>query len=198
MRLPSAVLSWLWRCGDFLYRWTHGLTDPAAEVGPVLRVQVKPYRGTPLALADGSLIRPGDPIGVIHLNNECVSALHGDGAGSRWAGLAFRRAFHASLETLAEHARDAPRYRAVRGFTATTIFHHGTEWIGFEVRPLSRPLLSRLVAAYQRRLLTQFHPLGRRRPGRPRFADAKQIWISREELIRRYAPERSSARGTHA
>ncbi len=198
VKLPSAVRRWLWRGGDFLYRWVHGLTDPAAEVGPILRVQVKPYRGSPLTLGDGSLILRGDPIGVIHLNNERVSALHAKRGGSRWAGLAFRRAFQASLQALAEGARTTPRYHAVRAFTTTTIFHQGTERAGFEVRPLSRPLLGRLVAAYERGLLIQFHPLGRRRPGRQRFAEARQIWISREELLRRYAPERSSLRDTHA
>lgn len=183
---------------DFLYRWGHGLTVPAAEVGPILRVQVKAYRGTPFTLADGTLIQRGDPIGDIHLNNERVVGLHENGTRSRWAGLASRRAFHASLVALAERALNAPQYRAVRGFTATTIFHQVTERMGFDVLPLPRPLTGRLVAAYQRCLLARFHPLGKRRPGRPRFAEARKIWISREALLRRYAPERSSARGTHA
>jgi hypothetical protein len=159
---------------------------------------VKPHRGRPLILADGTDIKPGDPIGVIHLNNERASALHGSRPGARRVGLAARRAFHASLEALAEHARRSSRYRPLKAFTAATIFHRGTERMGFEVRPLSRPLLSRIVAAYERGLLALFHPLGRRRLGRPRFAEAREIWISRDDLLRRYAPERSSARETHA
>ena len=183
---------------DRAYRWLHGLSIPDAEVGPVLRVRVTRHRGRPLTLKDGTLIRPGDPIGDFHLDNERMVALHDGGRRSRWAGLASRRAFHASLEALAEQALAAPRYDGVRAFTATTIFHEVTDLMGFEIRPLASRWGARLVAAYERSLLAHFHPLGRRRPGRFRFGEARRIWISRDELIRRYAGERSSPRGTHA
>ena len=186
------------RVYDFVYRWLHGLTDPAAAAGPILRVRVTRYRGRPFTLGDAAPIRRGDRVGAIHLDNGRVAALHEGGRQSRWAGLAFRRAFHASLEALAEQVGNTPRYREVRAFTATTIFHEGTDLMGFEIRSLSGRLRARIVAAYERSLVTRFHPLGTRRPGRPRFEEARQIWISREELIRRYAAERSSAKGTHA
>lgn len=183
------------RVYDVTYRWIHGLMDPETEVGPILRLRVTRYRGRPFVLADGTPIHPGAPIGEIHLNNERVAALHN---GGRRVGLAVRRAFHASLVALAERAQESPRHQIARAFTATTIFYHGTERMGFEVRPLPRPLLSRIVGAYQRCLLAYFHPLGRRRPRRQRFREARQIWISRDALLRRYASERSSARDTQA
>ncbi|MBI2153148.1 MAG: hypothetical protein HYU24_05505 [Candidatus Rokubacteria bacterium] len=194
----GGVLRPILRGYDFLYRWLHGLSTPDAAVGPVLRVRVARHRGRPLTLKDGTLIRPGDRIGDFHLDNERMAALHDGGRRSRWAGLASRRAFHASLEALAEQALAAPRYDGVRAFTATTIFHEVTDLMGFEIRPLLSRFGARVVAAYQRSLITRFHPLGRRRPGRFRFGEARRIWISRDELIRRYAGERSSPRGTHA
>ena len=149
-------------------------------------------------LGDATSIRLGDLIGDFHLDNDRMVALHEGGRRSRWAGLAFRRAFHASLEALAEQVGNNPRYREVRAFTTTTIFHEGTDLMGFKIRPLSNRWGARLVGAYQRSLITLFHPLGKRRPGRSRFVEAREIWISREELIRRYAAERSSAKGTQA
>lgn len=194
----EGVLRLVLRGYDFLYRWLHGLSTPDAAVGPVLRVRVTRYRGRPFTLRDGTPIRQGDRIGDFHLDNERMAALHDGGRRSRWAGLASRRAFHASLEALAEQALAAPRYDGVRAFTATTIFHEVTDLMGFEIRPLSSRLGARVVAAYERSLIRRFHPLGERRPGRQRFEEARQIWISRDELVRRYAPERSSPRGTHA
>lgn len=194
----EGVLRPILRGCDFAYRWLHGLTDPASVVGPILRVRVARYRGRSFTLGDGTPIHRGDLIGDFHLDNERMVALHEGGRRSRWAGLAFRRAFRASLEALAEQALTAARFHAVRAFTTTTIFHEGTDLMGFEIRPLSTRLEAWLVAAYQRSLITHFHPLGRRRPGRYRFGEARQIWISRDELVRRYAPERSSASGTHA
>jgi len=183
---------------DTAYRWIHGLSGPEAEVGPIMRLRMTRYRGQPFTLADGTPIRRGDLIGEIHLNNERVAALHDGGRRSRRAGLAARRAFQASLVALAERVGGTPRYGALNAFTAATIFYRAAERLGFEVRPFPRPRLGRLVAAFQRRLLAHFHPLGRRRPGRRRFAEARQIWISRDELLRRYAPERSSVRDTHS
>ena len=192
------MLRLLLRGSDRAYRWLHGLSTPDAAVGPVLLVRITRHRGPPLTLADGTSVRRGDRIGDFHLDNERMAALHDGGRRSRWAGLAFRRAFHASLEALAKQTLAAPRYQGVRAFTTTTIFHEGTDLMGFEIRPLSRRFVARLVAAYERSLITHFHPLGRQRPGRFRFGEARQIWISREALVRRYAGERSSARGTHA
>ncbi|MBI3028877.1 MAG: hypothetical protein HYY64_05140 [Candidatus Rokubacteria bacterium] len=194
----GGVLRLLMRVSDFAYRWLHGLTDAASAVGPILRVRVTRHRGRPFTLGDGTPVRRGDRIGDFHLDNERMVALHAGGRRSRWAGLAFRRAFHASLAALAEQTLTAPRYQGVRAFTTTTIFHEGTDLMGFEARPLSRRFVARLVAAYERSLITHFHPLGKQRPGRFRFGEARRIWISREELVRRYAGERSSARGTHA
>jgi hypothetical protein len=207
---PMSILSsWMGACEsesvigpfvhlyDLVYQWIHGLIGPEAEVGSILRLRVRRYRGRPFMVADGTPIRRGDLIGEIHLNNERVAALHDGGCRSRQAGLAARRAFQASLVVLAERARRSPHDRPVRAFYATTIFYQAAERLGFEVHPLPRPRLARLVAAFQRRLLAHFHPLGKRRPGRRRFAEARQIWISMDELLRRYALERSSARDTH-
>lgn len=194
----EGVLRALLSACDWVYRRLHGLTDPRAEVGLALRVRLARYRGRPFALADGTAVRRGDLVGDFHLHNERVAALHEGDARSPRAALAFRRAFMASLSALAERALTDPAYRDVRAFTATTIFHTGTERAGFETRPLRHPLMGRLVAAYERALLRRLHPLGAARPGRFRFAEARQIWISRETLIRRYASATSSASGTHA
>jgi hypothetical protein len=182
---------------DRFYRWFYGLLGPEAEVGPILRVRLARYRGRPFTLGDGTAVGAGDLIGEFHLSNERAAGLHGGGGPP---GLAFRRAFEASLVALAERAATAPAYRDVRAFTSVTIFHTGTQREGFEIHPLPHPLWGRLVGAYERALMAHFHPHGRpQRRRRGRFAEARRIWISRGELLRRfYAPARSSPSGTHA
>jgi len=179
------------RCCDFAYRWLHGLTDPAAEAGPVLRVEVARYRGDPRTLADGTEIRPGDRIGILHLHNERVARLHGDGNNTSTAGLKFRRTFVASLRELARRLGESERYAGVKAFMAETIFHQGTRHVGFEILPLRGSARSRLVATYERVLVAHYHPLGRRRVRRLRVREARAIWISRNELLRRYGSESS-------
>ena len=187
MEAGRVVFGLFFRVNDLVYRWLHGLTDPAAEVGEALRVGVLRYRGPRLALADGTEIRPGDRIGILHLNNERVARLHAAGGETPTAGLKFRRAFVASLTELARRVLATDRYAGVKAFTAQTIFHHGTQRLGFEILPPAGLLRGRFVAAYERHVLGRYHPLGRRGASRTRFNEARAIWISRSELLRRYA-----------
>ncbi len=178
-------------CYDVAYRWLHGLTDPAAEVGPALRVQVVRYRGPAVTLADATHVRPGDTIGILHLHNEQVARFHGDGSNTPAAGLKFRRAFVASLRELARRIVQSERYAGAKAFMSETILHQGTQRAGFEIFPLGSSAWSRLVAAYERALLARYHPRGRRMASRTRFSEARAIWISRNELLRRYGAESS-------
>ncbi len=178
-------------CYDVAYRWLFGLTDSAAEVGPALRVQVVRYRGHAVALADGTEVRPGDTVGILHLHNERVAWFHGDGSDTPTAGLKFRRAFVASLRELARRIVESERYVDVKAFMAETIFHQGTQRAGFEILPLGSSAWGRLVAAYERALLARYHPRGRRMASRTRFSEARAIWISPNELLRRYGSESS-------
>jgi hypothetical protein len=188
-----AVLGLLLRGADIAYRWLHGLDDPDAQVGPILRVEVARHSGQTLRLRDGTEVRPRDRVGIIHLNNERVARLHGDDQDVH-AGLQFRRDFVASLAELARQVAAMRRYEGVRAFTSETILHHGTQRAGFEILPLPNTLRSRLVAAYERAVLARYHPLGRRGSGRARFSEARAIWISRDELLRRYGTDLSAPR----
>lgn len=194
----DAVLGLFLRSYDLAYRWLHGLTDPRAEVGPALRIEVRRYRGPAVALADGTEVRRGDRIGVIHFNNEYMARLHGDGSETPWAGLKARRAFLASLRALARQVVETDRYAGVQAFMAETIFHRQMDLAGFEIRPLPRSTPGWIVAAYERALLAYYHPLGRRRTKRLLARQARAIWISRKALLRRYGAERSAPSETGA
>jgi len=174
---------------DLAYRWLHGLTDPAAAVGPAVRVAVSRYRGPTVTLADGTEVRRSDRIGVIHLNNEQIARLHGDGSETPTAGLKLRRGFVASLRELARQVVETQRYTGVKAFMTQTIYHKPTGQVGFEILPIPSSTWSRIVAAYERALLASYHPLGRHRTRRLRPRQARAIWISRSALVRRYAPE---------
>jgi hypothetical protein len=56
---------------------------------------------------DGPLIRPGDRIGVLHLNNARTALLHAHEPSLLRAGLEFRRQFFASLHALAHLLTEA-------------------------------------------------------------------------------------------
>lgn len=172
---------------DRAYRWVHGLDRTTAEIGSAFRLEIRRSRRA-RALPDGTRIRRGDRIGILHLNNERIAALHGNGLSPLAVGLEFRRQLVASLQTLAALAESGP-LTDVQAFAATTIFHQGLARLGFEQEPRS-PAWPRLVAAYQRALLASVHPAGPLRLQRTTYHQARRLWISRSALGKRYGRAR--------
>jgi hypothetical protein len=97
---------------DRVYRLCHRLDTPNSEVGSALRIEFRRARRT-LRLTDGTTIGLGDRIGVLHMNNDRLSALHVSGLSPMAVGLDFRREIITSLSALAVLASrgDAPRTR---------------------------------------------------------------------------------------
>jgi hypothetical protein len=187
-----------WRFYDRVYQRLHRLQDLSLPEGTVLRLGLSRYRGRPLTLSDGSVIRHGDRIGVIHIHNEGVASLHApDGAPHRGA-LVFLERFRASMRSLSgQIATGDPA--DVRAFTGTTVLFAAMARAGFDVLPLKPRWRGRMVGTYQRWVMARHHTLGNRRFKLDRFVESRAVWISREALLRRYGPASSSLeRGTRA
>lgn len=168
---------------DRLYRAWHGLAQPASEVGVALRIELR-RSSHPVQLRDGTVVRRGDSIGVLHLNNDRVATL-GASRTSIAAGLELRRHLVASLHVLAERCRTDRQFACIHAFSATTIYYRGLNGLGFEEGSdwLWWP---RLVGAYQHSLSAVL----RRQSGRlgrgAERRNAKRLWLSRTTLIDRY------------
>lgn len=178
---------------DRLYRFLHGLDRATSEVGSAGRIAVRRSHRT-LQLACGTIIRFGDRIGILHLNNTFIAALHADGIAPIAVGLEFRRQLVSSLHDLAGLAGPSGQLKDIKAFSATTIFfHQGFRRLGFAPDD-DAPSWPRLVAAYQRALLASLHPAGPVRLRRASYRRALRLWISRENLLARYGAEARPAR----
>jgi hypothetical protein len=186
-------LGWALAGYDTVYRARHHLDTPESEIGSCLRIELRPSPWT-FRFADGTLVARGDQIGVLHLNNDAVVALHADGLSPMAIGLHFRRNIFLSLRILAQRFRHDQRFGDVHALSATTILHtHMRRRLGFEVEP-GALLSPRLVALYQRTLLTWLHPAGRLRLRGCDFGTAARLWLSRSALLARYGGEADETR----
>ena len=98
------------------YRFLHGLDRPEAQAGPLLSVERR-CMARVLRLADGTLLRQGDRVGVLHVNNARALALHTDGLGPAAVGFEFRRLFMASLRALAARAADGGPWASLTAYS---------------------------------------------------------------------------------
>ena len=176
---------WVVTAYDRSYRLLHGLDRPEAQVGPVLRVERRRLRRA-LRLADGTRLRRGAPIGVLHLNNARVLDLHRDGRGPGAIGFEFRRLFLSSLHALARQAAAGGPLAGLQAYSATTLFHRRLAMLGFSPASDPRSIWWSLVGRYERLLLDSLHPAG---AARARRAEARRLWIARERLLARYGCE---------
>jgi hypothetical protein len=183
LRAARPSYAWAVTLYDRVYRFGHGLSTPASEVGPALRLEIR-HRRRAVRLGDGTVIDAGERIGVLHLNNDRVVTLHADG-GPVAVGLGFRRQVLASLRVLAAFSQHGGPLADVRAFCATTIFHRGLKRLGFETAAEGLAW-SVLVAAYQRSLLSSLHPRGALRSHRAAYIRAELLWMSREKLLAGY------------
>jgi hypothetical protein len=134
-------------------------------VGSAARIQVQRSRRR-VRLADGTIIRLGDPVGVLHLNDNREFALHADGLLPVTVGFEFRRHFLSSLYELARLAGPDGRLTDVKAFFATTtFFHEGFKQLGFEAEDTA-PAWLRLRPSTLHR--------------------TRRLWISRKTLLVRY------------
>lgn len=170
---------WLWR-----------LEDVGPAEGGAFRVRPVTYRGEEIRLSDGTSVRPGQPIGELHLRNDTLASLHEQAEGSRQVGWLFRDLLVRGLRDLADLAREGERYRHLPGFCGTSMLHYGAEKLGLEVRPVRPGLRLRLLRIYQRLLTARHHPSGAGRMAQgTRTRDPAEVWISRASLLALYGSD---------
>jgi hypothetical protein len=158
--------------------------------------------GRRLTLSDGASVRQGDPLVNIHLWNERLDELGGVTTPAAWGAATFHR-FRFSLQRLAALLSDAADWRETVAVLGELSFvtdlekaRRFFEPLGFDLVLVDQPGLKIWRGAFWDNLFASwlmwaFNPASLR--GK-RLADLTrvQIWMSREELLRRYsAPQRA-------
>jgi len=156
--------------------------DTILTLGPAI------HYGPDLILRDGTMIHPDARVGELHLDRARVAHLHRT-VSQRRVGFALRRELEATLQRLAQRVIERPHDHQLEAFRSTTLFWKEATRLGFEVCAHDIGWHQVLLCWYQRMLLVRDHPLGRHRL-RGRRWEARTIWLSRRELLRRYAGQR--------
>lgn len=173
----EALTAWWWRLRPI-------------RPGSVLRYRVLVHRGPPLSLADGTVVRPGDRVVDLHLDNRALTRMLVEERATPWSLLRRLKEDLAALLRLGERGK----LGEVRALYGMTLFAEPARRLGFEVRPLPRTWRWALVHFYLVGLVALYHPEGWRRAARLRDRLwPGQVWMSWAAL-RRLRAEKEAAR----
>lgn len=190
MSFTRRVIKGGFRLYDRLYHQMFRLRT----VGPLLYVGCARYRGPARVFADQTELRPGEPVGTLHVNNTLIASLYEtDGAGQRVA-LAFSRLLLASLESLAAKAQTDPWLRDIPVYQGINWFRSRGKRIGFEVEALAGGLRAGLLRWHFRLLLYAF--AGGNESWKTRPIQPHLFWLTRRQLIKHFGREGSRGDST--
>lgn len=154
-----------------------------------------------LVLSEGTRVRAGAPVLMLHLWNEHLPHPGADGPDLRWAAGVRRmltRSFRQVARWLAEQP-DGHRVEAIGGITVLAVSADGRptpliRHLGFDVFPYRRAL-GRFGEFWENfytwAIMWTFNPVSLRGRSLLRLRRA-EIWMSREAFLHRYGPDPTS------
>jgi hypothetical protein len=153
----------------------------------LLSLQLTHHRGREVHLADGTIVAPGDPIAVLHVDNRALRAMN---VGSGWQLEGIRRG-RADLRALADWTARQPQTTRPLAFYGYSILAPLAARVGFEIHEVPLTRWKRVVNWYLRGVMARWSPAGRGRLTRGRGdLTAHEAWLSASSLIRRYGSAR--------
>jgi hypothetical protein len=151
----------------------------------IFALHLTQYHGLAFPLPDGTDIRNGDRVAELHINSAIVARL---GIPHAWRILPAARE---DLRALVAYVMRSTDMDDVKAFYAVTLLAAGASRLGFTRRQRPVNLRARLDRFFLMGLLGLYSPDGLARLTRGQTHDAypEEIWISRDELMRRYRDE---------
>ncbi|EGL16919.1 hypothetical protein HMPREF9413_0645 [Paenibacillus sp. HGF7] len=186
-----ALRAWmLWeRLFHRLYRVQPG--DPEHRF---LHYRIRTYHGQELILEDGEIIRPGDKVAELHLDNEWLRRAGSQSSSMMKLAVQMIRAMGHSMPRLAHRLLTDPALADLKGVYGISMIHRGTRQFGFTVLPLHNRLWRWSSTLYLRVLLGMLHPggFGRLQENTARL-NPRIIAMSVSQMKKRYAPGLNAA-----
>jgi peptidoglycan/xylan/chitin deacetylase (PgdA/CDA1 family) len=182
--LSPGLAGRLWEAYERAWAGLYRL-EPVGDEG-VITAGLTAHHGAPVTLGDGTTVVDRDTVAEVHYGRHFLRRLHRH-ASDRRRAVALRRGSATALRDLAALVISDPRYHAVKALRATSLLWEGAQYLGFEVHPMEGAWARRTLGWYLRTLMARDHPAGRRRL-EGRTLEPRVLWMSREELLRRYAP----------
>lgn len=182
---PRRLALLLWAAWEWLFARAFGLRDIAGDSHQVVRIGFHRWPGGEVRLRGGWVVRRGDWVGELHLNNRRFARLWEESGANPSVQISrLMGELRLALGLLAAQAEAGQLPVPAVAFYGKTLLHRGAGRLGFEVHELPPAPAHRWLARYERWLLRLYHPDGARRA---RVQEPLRIlWMATPELVRRF------------
>jgi len=176
----GALRAWDW--WERLSEWVWPIPPIPGAAAGALRMRVVRHRRHTLRLVDGTVIRRGDLIGELHLNNVLAARL---AERTPWG---LEGAAMDDLRALARWLEHQPDLQRPVAFHGRTFLGRAARRVGFATSSCPRTPYILLFRFYLQGLMVLHSREGwrRMRRGRPQAAFPTDIWMSAERLLQHY------------
>lgn len=155
---------------------------PHAPYG-LFGVRFKRYHGRPMDLPGGVHIRSGDRVGDLHFRNRAFMqyAVHNSPFG-------LVQLFRQEMQIFAQWVQEPDFPKDVRAFYGVTLLARAVRRLGFTIYERPKTLKAWLDRGFMTGLLVLYNKKGveRLKQGTTYGSYPEEVWITREELLRRY------------
>jgi len=160
----------------------------------LLRVQFTRFHGKSITLPDGTAIQSGDRIAEMHIHNAVLADV-----AKRANSWELLRMMIGDFRELARWVETADFPSDVHAFYGYTILSRAAPRLGFTTRTRPHSIRTWLDGLFLTGLLVLYSPRGRNRleEGQVYGRDPVEIWMSRDELERRYGRRGAVAPESH-
>lgn len=151
----------------------------------IFHVQFTHWSGRPITLSDSTHIAKGDRLVVLHINNHLLAETMT--RTPSWRPVL--RLMADDLRALAAWSQTPEFPTGVRAVYGLTLFSRAAPRLGFTIRSRPRTIHNRLDRFFMMGLLAIYNPLGTERlqQGTTYTSYPEEVWMSRQELLRRYS-----------
>ncbi len=162
----------------------------------IFRIVLLRYRGEPLVTTDQRVICHGDLILKLHIHNYYFATLCKGVKDDLRVALLLRHHIMRSLPQLAAYLDGHEERDRIKGVVGTTMLHKGVKPLGFSISDVPMTWFFRYKRWNLRLMVRLIHPDGKRRIERwDHEMPLKRVYMSKEELLRRYLPRQPEPSG---
>jgi hypothetical protein len=154
----------------------------------LLEVRFTRYTGKAIDLPDGTHVGKGDPIIELHLHNRALLEVEEQAPAWRYMQLIAQ-----NLRALARWMQEPDFPGDPLAIYGTTLLYRAAPRLGFTLRKRPKSVHAYLERFFMTGLLVLYHRQGGARllQGTSYGTYPQEVWMSREELLRRYGNSRS-------